>query len=1006
MVLIMKLYIPILAIILVAALLTGCITVVAAEGWPNAYDTKTIADELFTIIDLSEPSLSHVADLYKGGKFAEALDAYRNYFVDKVRGIEFDKFGWHSTYISPPYLDNASIWAGIMSVEEYKNKYPGRDILPEYYLNISGDPEQPVKTNWLGTDTKGNIPDVMWLRWFTNFNGAYWNTGEEVYIKKYFQLINDLALNFRNQALSAGLATTDFRAWNKNNNFIFSAMTRSNFILRQIVCFAKLLPDDGEKPVWDNVMNIRGYKVKADAYRLISSEALANTIINLVKEINPYFLNQYIKPGATPNQRLGGLEVLMLETLMFSESIQIKNQLIPALNEGFDSYLKGSLHADGANIEQAFNYNLGDLDRLKSFVKMFEGVKNPPAYAQLLKFRTEYADRLFKAIKGPLGGVPAVGMGGISQGVPTWKEDEAEKLIKSGKIDTVPFKNFNSVAFPYAGYYVLRNGWAPNDTYLFTQGPRRSKGHLYPSNGSIELQAYGRQLLMAGGAPWYFKTQVPNELLPEMGKFNSYFGDGSSTFNRNTVLVNGLSQDVTEKDGSILQDLTGLDPIPALWHTGDSFDMTQTFWTGGYKQAGSNTKTITDVEHRRDIIYLKDSNLFVVTDFLNAKKAGLKYSQVWNFVPYMSKASGDDLDVFGYKNEQVIADKDKATISTNDPDGPNVFLHNFINQPLEYVKYYGYKSEQGYRGWYSPGIEGMRYPKPDVHVNWSKAANDAPLLTLIGMSKDTKDPITDIKDLSDKAKSVSGFTAKAGDSEIVCQASFDAKDFSYNNIKAKASWFLVSNKNNVYSGIAIGCKTMTIGDQSIAIKDENFEFSFADGKLKMLPIKAPTGFAWTKKDEEPMPIYSKASAKDAINSAIALKQASANIYPVKAEIRRYMDKRVSTAVITINDSLKIMANCGGFNDAQKISDGINELASVIINYGLRSSTFKERERICNIAAELIKEIQKNKNTVDDIMIKDNMQKLSQEIALKASDLYKGLSSSEQLKKIIEDAIRE
>ena len=106
----------------IVILLGSCSFALAESGWPDVSDAKTVADALFKIIDLSEPTLSGVATLYSGGKYSEALDAYRNYFVDKVRGIEFDKCGWHPTYISGAYIDNAKIWAGKMSVDEYKNK--------------------------------------------------------------------------------------------------------------------------------------------------------------------------------------------------------------------------------------------------------------------------------------------------------------------------------------------------------------------------------------------------------------------------------------------------------------------------------------------------------------------------------------------------------------------------------------------------------------------------------------------------------------------------------------------------------------------------------------------------------------------------------------------------------------------------------------------------------------------------------------------------------------------
>ncbi len=948
---------------------------VFADKWPESSDIKTVSDELFSLVDLDKSEFSIISRLYKQKDYKGALDAYRDYFVDKARKLDFGQFGWHSAYIAPHFIDNADVWVGRLTADEFRTKYDNkRDLLPEYYLGISGDPSEPIEPEWITNDPKGKIPDIMWLRWFTAFNSAYWQTGDDIYIKKYFQLMNHFALNYKKQSLAGGLGQDDYRMWNYRNNFIFTTMTRTDFNIRQIVAFSKLLPNvNNKKQKWENVLAPIEESVSPDAYKLIPSDALANIIIHMLKEVSPLLLHQYIKPGAVPNQRLGGLEDLLYMSILFSEFKYIKEVIDPALKEGFESYLSGSVHPDGGNLEQAFNYNQGDLKRINHFVHMLEEIKTKPEYYEILKFRRDYMGRVFEGLKRPMGGVPSVGLGGIDQSVPLWEESHAEAWEKSNKFDIKPFKNFTSIAYPSSGYYVLRSGWNLLDTYLFTQGPRRSRGHLFPSNGSIELIYGGRHLLIAGGAPWYFESQVPEELLSDWKKYNKYFGE-ASTFNRNTVLVNGLSQSGTDKKGDILNDLSSISTINALWHTSERFDLTQTFWDGGYGHVDETThksiKTLTDVEHRRDVFYVKNKNIFILTDYLKGTKPNLEYTQVWNFAPHMRKLEGDDLDVFGFKNKEVVIDETSNSVITKTSSGPNVFLHNFINSPLEYKKYFGYKGEEGYRGWYSPGIGGKRYPKPDVHVNWKKTGKDSPLVTLVSMSNDMNDPIVEKEDISSEEKKMSGFTAKVGNDKIVVISSHGRKLLEYEDIKSEAEWMFVSkSEKGEISGVALDCTNLSVDGVSIDTNSLNFEFVIEDGNFKVTPITVPTGFSWGTRDGEIMPIYDRASPVEVDKALQGLRVLVPHIYPVKKEIRVYMEKRIDAALNIAISNIKLMSNTGTYMEATEIAEGIEELINKLVHYSRAFTTLNEKERVKGVMNMLNDEIKATSNRIEDPMIR-------------------------------------
>ncbi|HUT19808.1 MAG TPA: heparinase II/III-family protein, partial [Anaerolineae bacterium] len=143
-----------------------------------------------------------------------------------------------------------------------------------------------------------------------------------------------------------------------------------------------------------------------------------------------------------------------------------------------------------------------------------------------------------------------------------------------------------SVAFPYAGYYIMRTGWAPDAAWALFDGGPFGYGHQHEDKLNLLLHAYGRLLLTEGGNYAYDSSEMRRYVL--------------STRAHNTIRIDGQDQnrrlnydreafDVTERAG-------------AAWHTTHAYDVVEATYDEGYGPEAARTVT-----HRRKAIMIKEA---------------------------------------------------------------------------------------------------------------------------------------------------------------------------------------------------------------------------------------------------------------------------------------------------------------------------------------------------------------------------------------------------------------
>lgn len=475
--------------------------------------------------------------------------------------------------------------------------------------------------------------------------------------------------------------------------------------------------------------------VTGDAYAPVSSPAFAGAsevldpgaVIAVAQSFArgaaPLLLRYYSLPRYVPNQRVFGLEAVA-NLCAFFPRLPGVTELVAPLETALFDVMTRYRHQDGGQLEQSFNY----AQTIISSAKRLSGL--PIAGDAPWKKEAELTQigwfRMVRALEVPEGGLPQLGNS-------TW-----------GQIDrVVPPQRYGvtSVAFPYSGYYAMRSDWTPQAAYLFFFVRRAARGHTMAGGNSIQLAAFGRQLLAAGGSSSY-NAAKGNAALAR------YLAEDSS-FKTSTIVVDGKSQKSGLTQGLQVDaqgrpdiTVTPRQPLPMRWHTSGHFDYAEGVHDQGYEMTadGAAGASVTDVTHWRQLLFVRPLMMWVVVDVLRTGAAHA-YTQIWKFW-----APQNGLKVRGFNQEQVALDAQRRVIRTTDAaaGAVNVSLLQFSAAPMGYRSYFG---DQRF-GHYNPRPLTDAVPAVDVHASWEGRGPQA-VITLIAPHRGLRPEIESLRSLTD-----------------------------------------------------------------------------------------------------------------------------------------------------------------------------------------------------------------------------------------------------------------
>ena len=270
--------------------------------------------------------------------------------------------------------------------------------------------------------------------------------------------------------------------------------------------------------------------------------------------------------------------------------------------------LDRQVYPDGAQKELTTGYH--QVAR-RNFVDLYKiarrnGVALPGEYLVQLERMYEYN---LKAMT-PEGRLPPLNDSGYT-GILDSMEEGAELFARQDFLwaATRGFEgqapDYTSVAFPYAGQYVMRSGWGADDRYLLFESGPFGIGHQHEDKLTMFVYAFGRVLLTEAGTYSY-----------DASKYRRYV---LGTWAHNTVLVDGLQQ---HRSG-LRSAYATAEPLSNLWLHNDVFDAADGVYGEGY-----GVKRSVKVAHERTVVFVRPDYWVVVDRLLGAGRHN--YDVLWH----------------------------------------------------------------------------------------------------------------------------------------------------------------------------------------------------------------------------------------------------------------------------------------------------------------------------------------------------------------------------------------
>jgi formylglycine-generating enzyme required for sulfatase activity len=615
---------------------------------------------------------------------------------------------------------------------------------------------------------------------------------------------------------------------------------------------------------------------------LVPARALANMVIFAATD-------DIARPLKDPRNCVGNQQIHVA-------SILVKQaRLLPEMRDagawetlGTDRLENGAIARfilpDGGDLEQSFNYNNSLFPTYDSIAELFADRETPEWVERLHQLALD-RKRMMNALRLASGTAPNVGNNsyGRDMGEKSEAGDEFHDSLVASILDQLVHDNqkqlkppaFTSIAFPYSGYYLMRNGWDAESSSLFFKSSRPGAGHNHPDNNGIELAAYGRHLLVGRESPPYQDGHLPDDQKQDYLWISEYKGE-AARWGANVLLIDGCGQ---LPGANNVGYSTAIPDQP--WFKSEPFDFVQGHWTRTFKgnkpmdadrvleqarKHGADAETIArqmealekhnarppqafDATHTRQVIYLRHANAWIVTDWAEKVKgpgegAGANppssLTQLWNFpAPGLSPnrsfaARNQNQHPLhpGFEEAHVTPDDLGQRVVTTNPDNVNLAILHAVPGEIGYTTYFGEKYP--WRGWANekPSMVSGYVPAVDLHATF---AGGGPIVTLLvpipeGQSYDQR--VVAFNKNFDGGQTRIRVEFSDGTKVEYVVANQPAK-LTAGPVVAEAEALLTLTRDGVTDGLAI------------AREGGGYAFDVVDGKMqRRAEITVPSGFEW------------------------------------------------------------------------------------------------------------------------------------------------------------------
>jgi hypothetical protein len=700
------------------------------------------------------------------------------------------------------------------------------------------------------------------FRYLPAFIKFYREGAGDDYRQKCFELMVDFSLHHKKiidglyQQEPAQFSKRYFDNWlAKDAASSLQQADRVQAFIRTLAGFCKSIAPEDLRSSFESALARAEPLDKNWDRKKIPARELALIVLSLVIDHPVALMERYANAGAVPNQRFFGLASSAGIVNCFPEFIS-NQKLLKEVDAALNDFAKGAFAVDGGQLEQSFNYNLNVSADIQDLMEVLDS--NKFTSVENLEKRRLFFVRLTVGLGVPTGGLPWKGtytppllqVSDMSNsGLLSLKKNQVSNY-QNGFGKGAPWPPaFTSITFPFSGYTALRSGWSERDSYLFMSDCRPARGHGSADVASIQINAFGRWLVVSGGSPFYAPSFAVGEQREHYEILNKYFEEGSS-LKHNTITVDGLDQ--VKASDVYSQNETYTNPSGARFYAGKKIDFVESIQSAGWKDKGkllfANLPATVTGRHERQVFFLRDENVWFVLDRVENLSSGEhQVEQQWIVPP--SIFSKEAVVCSGFLSEQVKVTKN--SLSTSDPSGANLFMHFEGSKKFEAQRHEGEKSP--YLGWFSRGIAAVKVPTVQTRVTASVSEGIA-LIAMIGASSNTESPFVKIETLqkSEQLMILEG-VLKSGTTFHV-QLANRPDFFKEGSVSGLAKTVVsVVSKDKVRTTLILdGENLVGVGDAAKG------DFELTSEVLNQLTVKkiiAPTDFKWVGDQTRQRPAY-------------------------------------------------------------------------------------------------------------------------------------------------------
>lgn len=724
---------------------------------------KPYALELLSLLNPTTAEYASAKASIDQQDYVQTLKNFRNSVINRLRSVDMGQFGPGEANFNPDNILAAQMLVGRFSTTQYNLGHAQQYFFTDYF-GMRGDPyTEQAPITWFPAGAPNGDASAQYCDFgvFKQLPAAYLMTSDPIYLQKWFQIFGDFSQNQLNSYKQLSADWQSKVVCNPHNSL--GTVARINSTIHTLGAFAKALPSTTAPSDWLHALTPRTTALSADSLDIIPELPFYLMMKSWALDYASWLMQIFVPPRGNPASReyaLTYLGLLFNVTAPFQQTainypifLGSSNDIDGLGNGGMLGDLSSTYYPNEAMLERSFNYMLGLATTDRFFLRIYQ--PNPPDWVKLFSNNLNAAQKFFAATLTPFQQYPRVGAyveqvaPAVWQTPSTWAEwlqtglqkdiaAESIRVCKKTYLDCWGAENsmpaFTSIGFPYSGYNIFRKNWGNQSPYLyFSTGPS-SNGHQVADLNSLQLIAYGRPMLVSAG-PSYGYAGEPQGMSDYLSDYN--------TAKTNTIIVNNEPQFRFSVPGNYDSEYESANQgiLPARWITTSNYDFAEGVEAWGYGPSGGYQVTNLDYNHQRQVIFVRELELWVVVDQMIANRNGISgnFSQFWHFSPFAPASK-----IPGYTAEQVVVNADDKSIITQDPTtqtglaGPNLSIYQFGLPSLNYASHYGDttavlpgSTTPIYAGWYSASYAGPVYPSPEVWVNWTGAGHQQLVSLLI-----------------------------------------------------------------------------------------------------------------------------------------------------------------------------------------------------------------------------------------------------------------------------------